>query len=99
MKNLSFSFLIFLFLVLLVDAGQVMNSTTNEGTNTRCNFGDDNISTVGRMDPPVDVATEEEVPVLEEPSVSDESAATEEPAARVVSATVGVNSDGSKKLM
>ena len=83
--------------MLLVDAGHVMNSTTNEGTNTRCNFGDDNISTVGRMDPPVDVATEKEVPVLVESSVRDESAATEEPAARDVSATVGANSDGSKK--
>ena len=33
--------------MLLVDPGQVMNSTTNEGTNTGCHFEDENISNVG----------------------------------------------------
>ena len=44
--HVRFSFIYFI-LVLLVDGGQVENSTTNEGTNTGCHFEDENISKVG----------------------------------------------------
>ena len=60
--------LIFPFAGLLVDGDQVLNSTTNEGTNSRCQF-DDNISRVDSRDPPLTVSEQNLLPLSLSPGL------------------------------
>lgn len=79
--------------MLLVDGGQVMNSTTNEGTNTGCHFEDENISKVGgaEIQSPNDEST---------PNAEDESPEVAERSPRVECGTsAGHEIDESREII